>query len=330
MKINDNFRLFTIFFYIFILSGCVASPKRPDWLTLQPKDYPEKQYVIAVGEADTQHLADSRALANLAKFFEVNIADVSSDFSQTSMLGSANDKRFANEQKFTRQVNTETKQVLEGVRVVERYKSQDGRYYSLAVLKKSPLARRLRKSILAADRNTNNALVYAQQQATNPLVALATLEKARHYQLKREADNQRLSVLTGRGITSKINSVTIQQQIQQGLSSLRFAVDADKKQDFDLLTSVVSGAGISISDQTNYSVELNVDKAPVSYRQGWYWLRGSAELVIYHDDNGLAKKRWPFKVSSQDESLLEQRLNDHLVKVLPAYFYSILTTEVNR
>ncbi|MGI0117246.1 LPP20 family lipoprotein [Zooshikella sp. RANM57] len=327
MKITDIFRLFTIFIYIVIVSGCVSQPRQPDWITIQPKAYPEKQFVIAVGEADTQHVADDRALANLGKFFEVSVADVSSDFSQASLDGSESEKRFLNEQKFMRQVNTETKQVLEGVRVVERYKSKDGRYYSLAVLKKSPLARRLRKSILAADCNTNDAILYAQKQAKNPIVALASLEKARQFQIKREIENTRLSVLMGRGITSKITAETIKQQIEQGLSTLQFSIDADRKKDFDLLASVISGVGIPITNHTDYKIKLNIDRAPISYRQGWFWLRGSAELVIYHGETSLAKKRWPFKVSSQEENLIEQRLSDHLVKELPAYFYSMLTTE---
>lgn len=324
-----NVTLFIVF--LTILSGCTSVSKQPKWLTSQSENYPAKQYLVAVGEADNQALADNRALANLAKIFEVTIADTSTDVMQASVLGNGANKIIKNEQQLSRSINTEVKQVLEGARITDRYQGKNGLYYSQAVLKKSAIGRKLRRSILTADREVANSITFASQQAlANPFLALTTLEQARQVQLQRESDNRKLQVISGRGVTEKANSADIAQMIRQSIAELQFDIDADTKEAFDLLAAALGSVGSRITENAPYQVTLTVDKLPIKYRQNWYWQRGSVELVIYNTSGALLKKRWPFKVSGQEPELTEQRLNDHLTKQLPAYFYTMLTSTVSK
>ncbi|MDE1461046.1 LPP20 family lipoprotein [Spartinivicinus poritis] len=320
-----------IIVFLAFVSGCATPKKQPEWLTSQPASYPAKRYLVAVGEADNQALADNRALANLAKIFEVSIADNSTDLVQSSVSGHGVSRKITTEQQLSRSINTEVRQVLEGARITDRYKGTNGLYHSLAVLKKSDVGRPLRRSILVADREITNAIAFAKQQETiNPFLALTALDKAQQVQLKRASDNRKLHVLSGRGVKEKTSSADIEQMIRQLIADLRFEVDADTQEEFDLLSAALGGVGSQIADNAPYLVNLKLDKLPIKHRQNWYWQRGSVELTIYNDSGAIVKKRWPFKVSGQEPDLTEQRLYDHLTEHLPGYFYTLLTTKSSK
>jgi len=97
----------------FVLTAC--SSNQPDWLDKPSGQYPPQRYLSAVGEADDRNTADGRALANLAKIFEVAILDRSLDFAlarvSSDQSGSA---QSSNTQNTERYLTTEARQVLEG------------------------------------------------------------------------------------------------------------------------------------------------------------------------------------------------------------------------
>ena len=72
-------RIITTLLLGLVLTAC--SSKQPDWVDNPGEEFPQKRYLSAVGEADNRSTADDRALANLAKIFEVAIRDNSLDFS---------------------------------------------------------------------------------------------------------------------------------------------------------------------------------------------------------------------------------------------------------
>ena len=68
-----------------LISACSSTPERPSWVGGADASYPTHVYLTASGQAQTSSVADNRALANLAKIFEVSIADESIDFSEASI-----------------------------------------------------------------------------------------------------------------------------------------------------------------------------------------------------------------------------------------------------
>ncbi len=54
----------------------------PIWLDDPAASYPEADYLSAVGEAGNRDQSGNRALANLAKIFEVAVQDQSLDFAR--------------------------------------------------------------------------------------------------------------------------------------------------------------------------------------------------------------------------------------------------------
>ena len=316
-----------------LLSACSSTPERPTWLDGADVHYPANVYLTASGQARTSSVADNRALANLAKIFEVSIADESIDFSEASISQSnasgSTIRQVENKQTLSRFVNTQAQQVLQGTGIVERWQDPvSGQQSSLAVMKKAPAAALFMQSIRAADEQTSAAVKYAEQQAPNPLIALSALESARERQITRLNDNNNLRVVTGNDINVAYSVETLTQMIKTRLAALSFATSASDEQTLLALQSGAAEVGVQLKDDSQYKLVLTLEKGAVEQRQAWYWLRGNVVLTVMDGHSSIANKRWPFKISAQSEQLLEQRLAVKLSADLPDYVYQVLTPKM--
>jgi len=310
----------------FVLTACSSSSKQPDWLDNPAEQYPQKRYLSAVGEADDRNTANGRALANLAKIFEVAIEDRSLDFSQAQVSSDQSGGTVNNTQKITRYVTTEARQVLEGAQLVESWQAEEGKTYVLAVLEKTPARRRFRDGVRSADRQIEERVKYANQQAPNPVVALAALEQARKIEIQRSNLNRNLSVVTGRGIKAHYDQASLEKLLHNALVALRFHAVADSPQLQQNLESAIGALGVTLDKNSPYQLIASLDTEPVQQKQGWYWLRGSTELTLIYQGEALANKRWPLKVSATDKGMVEQRAKDKLSEQMATYLYELITS----
>jgi len=305
------------------LTAC--SSNQPDWLDKPAQQYPPERYLSAVGEADDRDRADSRALANLAKIFEVAIDDRSLDFSRSLVSSDQSGSTVSNTQQAQRQVTTEARQVLEGARVVENWRSEDGRNYALAVLEKAPAERRFRDSLRNADRQIGDRVNYASQSAPNAVAALAALEQARKIEVTRNNLNRNLSVVSGKGIKAPYDQASLEELLRNALATLHFRAEADSPQLQQSLESAIVTLGVTLDNNAPYRLIASMDTTPAKLQQGWYWLRGSTELSLIYQGKALAKKRWPLKVSATDEAMVEQRAKDKLNEMMTSYLYELIS-----
>ncbi len=308
----------------FVLTAC--SSTQPEWVDKPAEQYPQQRYLSAVGEADDRSAADDRALANLAKIFEVAVSDRSMDFSQARVSADQSGLTTSNVQSASRYVSTEAKQVLEGAQLVESWQGQAGKTYSLAVLEKSPATRRFRESVRGADRQINDRVNYASQQAPNPVVALAALEQARKIENQRSNLNRNLAVVSGKGIKAAHDQASLEKLLRTALASLHFHAEADSPELQQNLESAVGTLGITLDKEAPYLLTASMDTEPVQQQQGWYWLRGSTQMSLMYQGETLASRRWPLKVSAQDEGMVEQRAKDKLSEQMSAYLYELITS----
>jgi hypothetical protein len=308
----------------FMLTAC--SGAQPEWVDKPTEQYPQQRYLSAVGEADGRSTADDRALANLAKIFEVAVSDSSMDFSQARVSVDQSGLAASNVQSASRYVSTEAKQVLEGAQLVESWQGQEGKTYSLAVLEKSPAARRFRDAMRGADRQIDGRVNYASQQAPNPVVALAALEQARIIETQRSNLNRNLAIVSGKGIKASHDQASLEKLLRNALASLHFYAEADSPELQQNLESAIGALGITLDKKAPYLLIASMDTEPVQQQQGWYWLRGSTQLILMFQGETLAKKRWPLKVSALDEGMVEQRAKDKLSEQMTAYLYELITS----
>ena len=312
------------------LSACSSTPQRPAWLDGQDSSYPAQVYLQASGQADNSEVADNRALANLAKIFEVSVADTSSDLSEASITQSnvagSSQRQVDNKQTLSRFVNTQAQQVLRGASIAERWQDPEtGQQSSLAVMKKAPAAALFMRSIRAADEQTSAAVTYAQQQASNPLSALSALDTARQRQITRLNDNNNLRVLTGNDVNVQYSVETLTKMIKSRLAALQLTTVANDKAALFALQGAAAKVGVQVVDSSRYQLELTVNQGPVETGPQWLWLRGNIVLRVLDNDSAIAIDSWAFKVAAQTEAQLEQRLQNLLVADLPGYVYQLLT-----
>lgn len=309
-----------------LLSACSSTSKQPDWLDKPSENYPPQRYLSAVGEADDRSTADGRALANLAKIFEVAIKDRSLDFSEAKVSSDPSGRVVTNTQRAARYVSSEAKQVLEGVQIVESWQADGGKNYALAILEKAPAERRFRDSIRSADRQIADRVKYASHQAPNPIVALAALEQARKIEHQRSNLNRNLSVISGKGIKAHYDQASLERLLRDALATLHFNAQADSPQLEKSLQSAISTLGITLDKNAPYQLSASMDTDELQKKQGWYWLRGSTELSLIFQGEALAKKRWPLKVSATDKGMVEQRAKDKLSEHMATYLYELISS----
>jgi hypothetical protein len=306
-----------------LLTAC--SSTQPDWLDKPAQQYPPERYLSSVGEADDRSTADGRALANLAKIFEVAVSDRSLDFSKALVSNDQSETTASNTQQAERYVTTEARQVLEGARVVENWRSEEGKNYALAVLEKAPAERRLRDGLRNADRQIEDRVNYASQSAPNAVAALAALEQARKIEIGRSNLNRNLSVVSGNGIKAPYDQASLEKLLRNALATLHFRAEADTPRLQQSLQSAISALGITLDNNAPYQLSAAMDSVPVYQQQGWYWLRGSTELSLTYQGKTLAQKRWPLKVSATNEAMVEQRAKDKQSEMMTTYLYELLT-----
>ncbi|MDY6921649.1 MAG: LPP20 family lipoprotein [Pseudomonadota bacterium] len=310
------------------LTACSQGGGTPQWIDDPQAAYPGDAYLTALGQGDDRDTAASRALANLARTFEVAITDTSLDFSSAEVSNVAGQAVVQNEQKVTRQVSTEARQVLEGARVVEFWESEQGRVSALAVLARQPAANRFRQAIMSLDRAIQDRIQYASGQADSPVAALQALRAAREAQVQRDQVNRNLMVVAdGAGVPGRYDTAAVDTLIRNALSESPMAVSADDASIKAEIQQALATLGIPVVAQSNLLLEANLDVAPMESRQAWYWLRGSYELIFRDDTRVLAKQRWPVKVSSTEPNLLSQRLRDQINRQLPNYVFELLSSD---
>ena len=307
-----------------VLTACGSNP--PDWVDKPAEQYPQQRYLSAVGEADDRSTADDRALANLAKIFEVGISDRSLDFSQARVSADQSERTGSNIQTASRYLTTEAKQVLEGAQLVESWQHETGKTYSLAVLEKAPAARRFREAVRSADRQIADRVSYASQQAPNPVVALAALEQARKIENQRSNLNRNLAVVSGKGIKAPFDQASLEKLLRTALATLHFNAEAVSPELQQNLESAIGTLGITLDKQAPYLLVASLDTEPVQQQQGWYWLRGSTQLSLIFQGETLTQKRWPLKVSALDKGMVEQRAKDKLSEQMADYLYELITS----
>lgn len=310
------------------LAACSGSQRQPDWIDNPQTAYPPAAYMSAVASADDRATAADRALANLAKVFAVAVSETSEDSSSAQQVMVEGSRQVTNSQSVSRQLAVETSKVLEGAVVSEYWQSPEGRVYALATLQKAPAANRFRSAILAADRDVQQLIDYASQTADNPVAAMRALTSARLQQQRRDALNQDLMIVAdGQGVSSRYDSAGVEALLRDALAELRITVVAQSDSLAAEMQRALAQLGVQVVGESNLRLAGSLDLAPVEAKNGWFWQRGSYELIFADGTEVLAKRRWPLKVSATESGLLGSRLRDELNRQLPDRVIELLSSQ---
>lgn len=322
--------LFTVFIAALFLGGCASSGandvnERPTWIDNANQLYPEKSYLTAVGEASTRNLAGKNALANLTEIFSVTVNAESKSLTESVKQQSAVGVTMQSSSSFNRQVETNSEHVIEGVEIKESWLSPQGRYYALAVLDKLKATTNLRETISRLDQQSADKIDYSLNKAPNVITSINALREARDIQMSRQMANTQLKYISGIGMGSDLSSEKIEQLITEKLAALKVTVDASDEQTKSAIESGLSAMGIKLVDNSSLLVKAVLDTGEAEQINGWYWLRGSYELSLLEDQKVISRKRWPIKVSAQQQSMLATRLQDKLSQDTKVYLQELVS-----
>lgn len=316
---------------VFLLSACStpsstqADNQRPTWIDHAQTEYPESQYLTAVGQASNRTRAGKNAVANLLEIFSVNVRAETRTLTEAVKQESALGVTMESSSTLQRDIQTETEQAIQGVEIKQTWLSPSGEYYALAVLHRLSASQNLTESIVALDEKTTELIDYSINQAPNAIASINALRSARDVQITRKMANFQLQYISGSGVPVDISSDKIEQLIKQKLAALAIAAKADTESQAKAIQSGLSSLGVQVTDNANIEVTGYADVTNPALIESWYWLRGSYELSLSENGQVISRKRWPIKVSAKQKDLLKLRLQDKLSTRMDEYLQQLIS-----
>ncbi len=205
------------------LTGCSGFGPRsaPDWVHGMSQEYPADHYLLGLGQAESQEVAEERAYAGVAKIFNARVTAQFRDWESYLLLetrGSAKTKRRLTLDRVTR---VSTDKVLENVRILNRWRDRDtNQSYALAGMHRGQAAVALSERIVTLDRAIDSAITKAHR-TQDSLAKIRNMRRAIKDLLLREAYNADLRVIrtSGQGSLSPYRVAKLTSELEQFLSA---------------------------------------------------------------------------------------------------------------
>jgi len=141
---------------VLFLAGCMSAPQdRPAWLLNPQLNYPEAQYLVAIGEGDTRRAAENSAAAGLARIFESRV-QAEESLSETTTEARGAQESFYQLSELRAKIRIASEQNLLNIQFGEVFIDHNGRVHAAAVLPRAETAEIYRTRI---DEN-NKAIIH--------------------------------------------------------------------------------------------------------------------------------------------------------------------------
>jgi len=299
-----------------VLFACASTPTTPDWVNGKSAKFPDSQYLVGRGQADTQEDARNRARADLAKILEVGVSAKSTDVTSYTSEGGGK-----TESQVSRNITTRTDQIVRGIQIPEFWQDPNTKStYALAVLSRSQAGIALRADIDRLDAATRGYIAQAQS-APDLLTQVASASRALDSQRERDAVQRTLQVvdITGLGVPPEQNTGQLAADLSALLKRLHMTPQAAPgSQDGleRLLSAALSQAGFVPEDGAGapYVLFGSLQLDDLGMIDGWYWMRGTLEVQLSETASGKVRgnKRWEIKTSSQQKATAQRRTMDEV------------------
>ncbi len=176
---------------IMLVAGCgTFKSAEPEWVRNPKTAYPDKTYLVAVGEGDTRRAAENAADANLARIFESHIESDERVVDTVRESG----KEFTRTTDLSTDINILSSQTLFNIQHAEAWKDRSGRYHAVAYLNRRDTAALYRDKVADHTDRVASLLRYAEQ-ANGPLEKYALLRAAVRTALENDLLLRQLKVI---------------------------------------------------------------------------------------------------------------------------------------
>jgi hypothetical protein len=300
------------------LAGCASvRTGPPDWVTGKSAKYPDNQYLVGRGQADSAEDARNRARADLAKILEVGVSARSTDV--TSFSSGAEGAK--TESQVSRSISTRTDQIVRGIQIADAWRDpQTKAQHALAILPRAQAAMGLRAEIDRLDAATRGYIAQARS-SSDLLVQVAAASRALDSQRERDAVERTLQVVdvTGQGVPPEVNSGQLASDLSALLKRVKMRPEAASGSDESLqrmLSAALSASGFvpEAGADAPYVLVGSLQLDDLGLIDGWYWMRGTLQVQLAERASGKVRgnKRWEIKTSSPQKATAQRRALDEV------------------
>ncbi len=315
------YRTMLTVFLLLINYGCAntetknSAAAQPDWVMSKSKTFPDQRYLTGQGTGISMNDAKRRALADLAKIFSVKVKEHSLDSQMITVETGAS--QYA-KQEAERRIVTQTEEILKGAQIVGKWLDPTtSNYHALAAIDREQASEMLGETIRNLDQTSKMRIQQAREE--NDLLKKAAAAKmALTAQIERIELQNRMQVIdsNGKGIPPELKISQLKTDLDEILSRVHIQVEATEPPVRALLEAGVSQAGfIADNSNPNYTLHGNLERTPISQRDGVYWLRGALRIQLRELGNQgevRGMEHWNIKVSATDKDILQQRFKNQL------------------
>lgn len=228
------------------LAGCARTGHGPvpSWIEGASREYPSDQYLIGVGQADSQAVASERAYAAVAKIFKAEVNAQSRDWESFLLFenrGQANTERRLTLDQLTR---VSTDKVLENVKVLDAwFNPRTGQHHALAGMNRPQAEAALLERVAELDQVVDAQLGEARQ-TQDILARVKNFRRAIKNLVTREVFNADLRVIrpSGRGVEPAYRVAEVTAELEQFLAGhLVIGVEVTSEQAEPVRRAVMEG-----------------------------------------------------------------------------------------
>jgi hypothetical protein len=236
--------LLTPFFILLILAACASTPKVPDWAEgTKAAAYPDEQFLIGVGQADSKSVAEERAYAAVSRIFKAEITSQAKDWESYLTLEQRGHVQTERRLTLDSVTKVSTDKVLENVKIAETWRDpKTGLHSALAVMSRAAAHASFRSRIAELDEAITRD-VNAARGATDKYLKVRGLRRAVRTLIVRDTYNSDLRVVAGgRGVATDYSVAGLTGELEKLLrESLVVAVEVKGDQAEAVRQAVMEG-----------------------------------------------------------------------------------------
>src|SRR5438105_5127943 len=258
--------------FAFLLSACAGTPKPPDWfIGTKAAGYPDEQFLIGIGQADSRSAAEERAYAAVSRIFTAEVTSQSQDWESYLSLEKKGDVQVERKLIVDTMTKVSTDKLLENVKIAETWQDKKtGLYSALAVMDRG-VARLLLTSRLG---ELDEAIAHDVNEAratTDKLMKIRGLRRAIRTLIARDTYNSDLRVVSGgKGIRSEYSVPALTTELEKFLKeSLVLTVEVRGDQADAVRQAIMEGLvreGLPVTGRRSQPASAGIGNADLLIR----------------------------------------------------------------
>ena len=237
-------RCLTPFLLFLVLAACATSPKVPDWVEgTKAAAYPDEQFLIGVGQADSKPVAEERAYAAVSRIFKAEVTSQAKDWETYLTLEKRGNVQTERRLTLDSVTKVSTDKVLENVKIAETWRNPHTSLHSaLAVMSRAAAQTTFRSKIVELDEAVGRDVKEARG-AQDKYLKVRGLRRAIRTLITRDTYNSDLRVVTGgRGVAAAYSVTGLTGELEKLLNeSIVVAVEVKGDQAEAVRQAVMEG-----------------------------------------------------------------------------------------